>query len=183
MMIKPANYDNVKAIRNGFERLPAGGYVCKIIDAKDTISKNGKPMIVLLLDISNGKYKDYFREQYDRDKQYNVEAAKWRGCYYQLYDDNNLSRFKGMIEIIQDCNNGYVFDWNEKSLKYKAVGAVFREREYLNSQGNTRTAVECWQLRELDGIEKIEPPPKKELEQKPYSNQFGTEAYDEQVPF
>ena len=182
-MIKPEGWDSVEAVTNEFDRLPAGGYVCKIVQAQDTNSKSGKPMLVLLLDIAEGKYKDYFAKQFDLAKKYNPDSAKWRACSYHLYDKDNMGRLKGTLELIVRNNAGYVWNWDEKTLKNKKIGVIFREREYINNSGQTRTALEVYQLHNVEGVEDIPIPEKKTLEPPAYINDFGNVDPNEEVPF
>lgn len=183
-MIKPKGWDEVEAVTGEFDRLPAGGYVCKVIQAKDTTSKSGKPMLVLLLDVAEGKYKDYFAKQFELAKKYNPDTAKWRACSYHLYDIDNMGRLKGTLELILKCNPDYKWDWDEKTLKGKKIGVIFREREYLNNNGQTKIALEVYQLHDITDIENVPVPEKKTLEPPAYANNFGN-AVDpnEEVPF
>ena len=107
MMNKPANWDSVEAITGEYKKLPAGGYVCSIVRAECTKSKNGKEMLKLAIDIAEGEYKDFYLNQYLQEQERNKEQAKWRGSYYQLTEGDSMGRFKGMLLNIEKSNSGY----------------------------------------------------------------------------
>ena len=54
------NYESIPAVTGGGEALPAGGYKCVIVKAFESISKTGRPMLCLCLDIADGQYKGHF---------------------------------------------------------------------------------------------------------------------------
>lgn len=60
-MKKIAGYDESEALTGEFEVLEAGGYICKIINAKVEKSKTNKEMLVIAFDIAEGDHKDYFK--------------------------------------------------------------------------------------------------------------------------
>lgn len=179
MMNKPANWDSVEAITGEYKKLPAGGYVCSIVRAECTKSKNGKEMLKLAIDIAEGKYKDFYLNQYLQEQERNKEQAKWRGSYYQLTEGDSMGRFKGMLLNIEKSNPGYKWNWNEKSLEGKLFGGVFREEEYINRNGGLSTAVKLISIRPVEGITEIEPPAKKVLE----NNNNLAENFGEEIPF
>ena len=78
MMNKPANWDSVEAITGEYKKLPAGGYVCSIVRAECTKSKNGKEMLKLAIDIAEGEYKDFYLNQYLQEQERNKEQATYR---------------------------------------------------------------------------------------------------------
>lgn len=178
MMNKPANWDSVEAITGEYKKLPAGGYVCSIVRAECTKSKNGKEMLKLAIDIAEGEYKDFYLNQYLQEQERNKEQAKWRGSYYQLTEGDSMGRFKGMLLNIEKSNPGYKWNWNEKSLEGKLFGGVFREEEYINRNGGLSTAVKLISIRSVEEITDIEPPAKKVLENNNLAENFG-----EEIPF
>ena len=185
-MQKPAEWDNVQAQTGGFERLPAGGYVCKIIKADVTLSKAGKEMMRLAVDIAAGDHKDYFRKQFDSRHQQNTEA-KWPCMYYQLTEGDSMGRFKGMLVNIEESNPGYKWDWNETSLAGKQFGGVFREEQYLNNNNQARMSTKLWSVRPVEDIESVEVPEPKMLDQQAQyggaASTFGPAGPDEEIPF
>lgn len=190
-MQKPNGWDNVTPVESGsYQKLPAGGHVCEIIEVKMTKSRSGKDMMVICFDVKGGEYDSYFRKQFEHRIQFNSDAS-WPngGIYRQLTDSESLGRFKGMLIAIEKSNPGYKWDWNEKSLKGKKFGGLFREEEYLRNDGNIGTAVRCMAIRNADGIEDEPVPNPKTLDtpqrNNGYSGSFNTflSPSDEEVPF
>ncbi|MBR4384185.1 MAG: DUF669 domain-containing protein [Selenomonadaceae bacterium] len=131
-----------KAAKPGeFSNLPAGGYVCKIVDAEFTTSKAGNDMLNLNVDIAEGDYTNYFQNFADRFKNWNNNAV-----YRQLILDsskNVSSFFKGLLEIIEDSNSNFTAYANggvdNKALVGKLIGFVFADEEYRKQNGDIAT--------------------------------------------
>lgn len=141
-------YEEVKAAT---ERviLPKGGYIVKIKAAqvKTYQGQNGEfEKLEIAFDIAEGEYKDYFQNDFDNQ---NTEDKRWKGVLRQYIptddgsekDARTKSYFKAMIEAIEDSNNGYHWDWDEKKLKGKTVGCLFRLEEWeWDGKSGWRTA-------------------------------------------
>ncbi|MCI9626503.1 MAG: hypothetical protein HFI90_06945 [Clostridia bacterium] len=116
------------------ERLPIGGYVVKILDAEELTYSWGS-VLAISIDIEEGEYKGYYQQDYDLQNQ---EDKKWKGVYRlsipkedgSEMDEWSANIFKTAIAAIEDSNTGYHWDWDEKKLKGKVVGALFRNKEY-----------------------------------------------------
>ena len=179
-------YKEAQAIGGGWESLPAGGYKCVIVKAMEATSKNGRPMLMICLDISDGQYKGYFSKMYkarqEQDKA-SGKDTKWPCIMYQLADEEAVGRFKGTIKAIEDSNDGYSWEkskWDENTLKGKAVGVVFREEEYEKRDGSIGTTVRAAWLRNVDKVEDVEAPAKKKLNR---SNVGGASGFVDDIPF
>lgn len=139
MIKKPRNWENVKAATDRVQ-LPAGGYIVKIIGAKQVSypTQNGSiDRLEIGLDIAEGEYKDFYKADFDSGKRQN-EDYKWKGVL-RLYiplddgsekDEWTQSAFKGMTQAIEESNSGYRWDWDETKLKGKTVGCLFRLEEW-----------------------------------------------------
>lgn len=74
-------YHGAKAEKNTIrEQLPIGGYVVKIISAKEDTFDWGSRLAVAF-DIAEGKHQDFFQKDFDGQT---GEDKKWRGVY-RLY--------------------------------------------------------------------------------------------------
>ena len=134
--MKPfAGYDELQVLKSS-GRLPAGGYIIKILGAKEEANKNGDgTSIVIQFDINEGDYKSFYTLQY-RNSQ--LEDKKYKGVYHMFVPrDNNTQadewtkqRFKRNILAVEDSNAGFHWSWNEAELAGKIVGALFRDREF-----------------------------------------------------
>lgn len=135
-MRKLNGYDKAKAYTES-ERLPVGGYVCKILNveyqANDRLGYSDQ--IVLSFDIAEGDYKGFYMDNY---KSQDSEDKKWKGTYriYVPKDDGSekdgwtMRKFKTDMVAFELSNENYAWDWNEQSLKGKLVGIVFQNKEY-----------------------------------------------------
>ena len=116
------------------ERLPAGGYVLKILDVKYQ-ENNWGDVILLSFDIAEGEYKDFYAANY---RAQNQEDKKWKGAYRlrvpkddgSEQDSWTMRRFKTVISNFEESNSGYHWNWDEQTLKGKAIGALFNNKEY-----------------------------------------------------
>lgn len=133
-MEKPRDFDTAKAWGE-YEPLPAGGYVCEIIGVDETMSKTGKKMIKIAIDIAEGEEKGRFMESYKADTR---EFKKWpnSAVAYQLTEDQNGNthgKFKQFTDCVTDSNNGFEIKWGKEfgaCFKGKLIGIVFSREQY-----------------------------------------------------
>ena len=150
-MIDLNGYEDVSPSLPGeFPRLPADGYICRVVNVELTTSKSDKPMLVLFVDIAEGNFAGFFKNAVDRIKSFNY-AFKWdsSATYRQLVfgNDGLTSRFfKGLLSCFELSNpylkfNPHAFD--EKILRGCLIGFVFAEEEYFKQNGTigTRTFI------------------------------------------
>lgn len=137
-MIDLTGYEDVHAVAPGeFSKLPAGGYVCQVINAEITTSKVGNPMLVLFLDIAEGDFHHHFKNALARVKSSSPDI-KWdnSGIYRQrIFDNGKVSRFfKGLLNCFQNSNPNFSFKphaFDENILRGSLIGFIFAEEEYL----------------------------------------------------
>lgn len=132
-MKKYSGYDTAKPYEET-QKLPTGGYIIKIWDAEEVHYDWGDQLLISF-DIAEGEFKDFYGDQY-RNSQ--LEDKKYKGVY-RIYlpkedgsqqDEWTTRRLKTEMTAIEDSNPGFHWDWDEKKLKEKKVGAVFFEKEY-----------------------------------------------------
>jgi hypothetical protein len=134
-MNKPSDYDSINI---NSTQIPAGGYVCKIMDVKEVKSKAGRDMIAVSLDIAEGDYKDHFANVYKSDTR---ENKKWGCVYYILLTDKdgNTNRdFKRFCVAVEDSNEGFTVAWGDKfcaGFKNKLIGVLFGREQFLGNNG------------------------------------------------
>ena len=101
-LIDLKGYETVSETLPGdFAKLPTGGYICRVFHSELTLSKSGKSMLVLFVDIDEGDFKGFFKNAVARVKSFNSDA-KWdnSAIYRQLVfgNDGNVSPFfKGLL--------------------------------------------------------------------------------------
>lgn len=185
-MNKPIGYDEAEVITGDFKRITLGGHVCQIKNAKIDTTTTGKEVLVIQFDIANGDCANFYTNDFQRRFASNPDA-KYQGVYRQLTEGNSLKFFKGLITAIENSNQGYIWNWDEKTLKGKFFGGVFGEEQYLNNKGEAKMSTKCRFIRSVDqvlaGIEIPEPKMLKGNEN--YNvNSFGTEVFpEEEIPF
>ena len=141
------NWNEVKSIQDK-PKLPPGGYICKIMDAEEVEfdGKNGTfSKLQVSMDIYEGEYNGFYADDYRNQQQ---EDKRW-GCVYSLYlptddgsdkDEFTKRKFKTFTECVEDSNPNYHWDWNEKGLKGKTVGMVFRNEQW---EWDGKTGFKC----------------------------------------
>lgn len=134
-MKKFGGYDEAKkaAQSTGIGKLPAGGYVCKILGVKYEDGKDGNSdRIAVQFDIVEGEHEGFFQKQYEANT---AEDKKYKGMtrIYVPTDDGSerdswtKKSFAGWTNSFEASNKGYAWDWDEKKWKGKLVGIVFGE--------------------------------------------------------
>lgn len=183
-------WEQAAAYTDGAERVPAGGHVCRIVTARVETLTNGSEKLSIALEIADGTPLDgIFRRQYTAKSSGNP-AAKWP-CVFStfLLGTDGLCNpwFKGLIKCIEESNPGYVWAWDETTLKGRVVGMIFREEEFLASDSSVKTATRPAFARSVARIrEGVEIPEIKRLPQTGYTPQMPagfTEVQDEELPF
>lgn len=150
-------FNGYKAQKPGGAReiLPAGGYVAKILNAEEKRYDWGD-VLLISFDISEGERTGFFNKDYQENAN---EDKKWRGTYrLPIPKDDGSERdgwtkntFGGAMWAIEESNPGYAWDWDEKTLKGKTVGVLFRNKEW-EMNGNTGWTTECCKLESADDI-------------------------------
>lgn len=152
-MEKVQGYDEAQAITGEYERLNAGGYICKIISAKEEKSKSGKRMLVLALDILEGEKKDFFRNRFNDNSN---PDKKWPAgaIYRQMLEGEKAAGFlKGLMTSLEASNDGFKWDWDEKKLANLKCGAIFGEEEYEKMDGSVGTTTKVKFIRTIKAIQ------------------------------
>lgn len=185
-MNKPQGYDEAQAFGE-FETLPAGGYKCIIKKVACETASNGKEFLKLAIDIAEGEYKDFFKKKFDSDTR--VTDKKWSGVWTVFIEGYNPGttnpKFKGLITSVEASNNGFKFDFaKEQDLTNKKVGLVFREEEFLGTDGQTHSATKVFFAVSYDKAEEQKIPNKKTLNDSGANSSTGfQEVNDENLPF
>ena len=186
-MEKIKGYEEAQAITGEYERLEAGGYICKIKSAKEEKSKSGKRMLVIALDISEGDKKDFFMKRFDEDTR---ADKKWPAgaVYRQMLEGEKATGFlKGLMTSLESSNDGFKWDWDEKKLANLKCGAIFGEEEYEKLDGSIGTSTKVKFIRTVKSIEEgnFKIPEIKKLPQKgeAFEDFVNSVTSDEELPF
>lgn len=113
--------------RKAFEPLPKDAYVVRILSAKTAETKSGFNQLVIAFDIAEGQYKDFYKAQYDvnssEDKKWPNDAVFRLTIPYDRCQDYVVTNWDSFFADLEDSNNGFVFNGDEKALKGKLIGA------------------------------------------------------------
>jgi hypothetical protein len=167
-MNKPNNYDETTAYTD-YTPLPVGGYVCKIMNVRETESKAGNPMIEIALDIAEGDNKGFYKDSYTANKN---KQTKWPCIYYQLVEDNDGNTNRGLKtfhDLVTESNSGFALEWGDgyaAQFKEKLIGGIFGREQYENQQGEYKWSVKCVWFATVENIRsgKFKTPDDKYLE-------------------
>lgn len=132
--MKKVNSFNRENVIKESERLPIGGYVIKIMNAKEETFSWGR-RLAIAFDIAEGEYAGFYNKNFQNQT---GEDKKWKGVFRLNIpkedgsdgDEWTQKKFNTSIVNIEESNNGYFFDWDESKLKGKLVGALFNNKEY-----------------------------------------------------
>lgn len=123
-MKKIENFEQVKA-SGEFDQLKPGGYIGVLYKAED---ESDKEYLKVSFDIAEGEFADYYKNLHS---QFNF----WGGVFFRSYKEKALSMFKGFIKSVEESNPGYVWNWDESTLKGKKVGLILQEEEFVQTGG------------------------------------------------
>ena len=185
-------YSDVKAERSagGRETLPAGGYVCNILSARVESGEWGDTLVIAH-DVAEGEYAGLFKRDYDNNPN---ENKKWRGTFrLRLPKDDGTEQdawkkrsLGNTIWALEESNPGFSFDWDEKKLKGKRIGLLYRNKEWAfnDRSGWTTEAISAESIDNIRNgkfkIPKDKTLPVKEVE-KPVFTDEGDD--DGELPF
>jgi hypothetical protein len=135
-MEKPNGYDSAEAKQfKEFDRPNAGGHVFKILDVSEGRAKSsGRNQLTLTLDIARGPYTNF----YD-----GLSSNLNKDCFLKAYwgvDGDQLPYFKGNMQMVEKCNPGFKFNFDERALIGKLIGGNLREEEYAKD-GDLKTSL------------------------------------------
>lgn len=166
MIRKPQGYDEAPAYTGESVQLPKGKYICVIKQVTTQKSQNGNDQFVILYDIAEGEYKDFYQKQYEMTKARDKVNAKWRGVYKQNMEGKGTPWLKGIITSLERSNQ-FHFPWdtegNENILKGKRFGAVMYREQFEADDGSRPFATRIYQIRSIEGLKDAEVPEDKLL--------------------
>lgn len=192
-MEKIEGYDTAQALTGEYETLKPGGYICKIIAAKEEKSKkSGNRMLRLALDIDEGDHKGFFMKRWEELKKQQQEPNQEirypnAAIYRQMLEGNEKSVgfLKGLMTSIEASNPNFKWDWDEKKLVGLRCGAIFGEEEYERLDGSVGISCKIKFIRTIkciqDGNFKI--PELKKLPTRGDAAEFSGAADNDDLPF
>ena len=131
-------YKQAEASTGEFERLPAGGYVCRIVRVEDC-DKEEKPYLHVVYDIAEGEYARFYDTDWGKDTSHD-----WAHDMRQYYTPAAFGVFKGFLKAV-DISNGTNLEataeqgMDERKLCGLLIGLIIGEEEYESNTGDVRT--------------------------------------------
>jgi hypothetical protein len=181
-MVKKLNWQNIQSSSDGgFEALPAGPYVAKIVDMVD---KEDREYVEVVFDIAEGPKAGYYSDDWGKQHPYAHH-------FFMSYKQTALGMLKGRLEAIQKSNPGFdpFAAWDAGRLDMfvgRVVGINLQEEEYLNRDSEVRTRLNVCQVVQAQDVRdgKVKARPKKDLKNKPATSTNDTGVADDfDIPF
>ena len=180
------------------EKLPAGVYLGKIMNAKEEVNGENR-RLALQLEVTEGEYEGFYSRQYAQN-QNGKYPAKYKGVLRlsvpkrgDEYENIQRNALESAIWAIEDSNPDYHWNWDEKTLKGLKIAFVVREFDWCLDDGRTGTSTEIGKLASWQDAKegKVRLMKKRELkgEAKRKAEQAAQEisrmeeALDEDIPF
>lgn len=163
-MIKPNGFEETREFGE-YTPLELGGHKLVIMKVEECETSNGNQYIKVSFDTAKDDIQpNYYSNQYKQDTRDN---KKWSGVTTVFPTDNEgkTSRvFKTFCTSVEKSNAGFKMVWGEQFcnvLKGKAVGGVFGEEEYVDGNGEIKTARKLRWFRSIEGVMDADVPAKK----------------------
>ena len=168
----------------GFEKLPAGPYVAKIVDMVDN---DYKQYVELVFDIAEGKHANFYGDKWGKEHPFAHHI-------FLSYKDTALGMLKGRLQAIQESNPGFdpFAAWDAGRLDMfngRILGINLQEEEYERNDGDTGTRLTVCQVVPAQDVRdgKIKARNIKKLKNDAASTPTTVtpvvEAYDGPIPF
>lgn len=158
-MNKPNDYDTAQAFGES-RKLQPGGYVCIIRRAEERTMKDGRQMLVAVLDVFDGEYKDYFMSKFNKRKEYAEPGEKVKypndGIAYLpvvTKEGKTNGKFKAFCKALEQ--SGAKISWDDKfceAITHKLLGVVFR-REENEYEGNVWWGIKPYSFCSVEKIQ------------------------------
>ena len=151
-----------KKSSNFIDLPPVGAFIGEIQASREA-EQNGRPVVELFIEITEGEYKNRFHEVYEDQKERFGDNVKYKGIfrlvpYMKGDEDWRRKVFEENLWAVEQSNPGYTWDWDEKKLKGKKVGISIRKRLYTYN-GKDRETTEIGRLESIEEIKagKVKP--------------------------
>lgn len=128
--MKVMNWTEVEPAGAGVDKLPAGGYVIRILSAQERTSRKGDPYIEMAFDVAEGEHAGHYAS----------ETRDWTHSFSRSYTGNAAGFFRAFLDALEASNPGRfsVAAWqrtcDEQAFVGLVVGALFRDRMYTSAK-------------------------------------------------
>lgn len=116
-----------------FEKLPAGGYVLRIVDVEDV---PGKEYLNVVYDIAEGEHAGFYSDDFGR-------RNPWAHRFVRSYKESARGMFKAFLCRLEEGNRGFSIErWqrrcDERELVGLLLGAALQYEDYTNDAGEDK---------------------------------------------
>lgn len=158
-MIKAFSDYNSIEVTEGGSAIEPGGYELNIIGAKVESFTNCEILKIAFDIINHPKYAGFYKKRFEAAKKDNPNA-KWGGVFDVFIpkddgtekDGYTKQAFKRFITSVEKSCPGYVWAWDETTLKGKQFGGLFGREEFLTKEGEKKFATKCRFPRSIETI-------------------------------
>lgn len=158
MINKFNGYDDIQVFEGG-AALEPGGYELRIIGAKVEQFTSCQILKVAFDIVNNEKFGGFYSTRFKSAKAQNPNA-KWGGVFDVFIPKDDGSEkdgftkqaFKSFITSVEKSNDGYIWNWDENSLKDKMFGGIFGREQFQTKEGELKFAVKCRFPRSIETI-------------------------------
>lgn len=131
-----------------FERLPAGGYVCKITGVDDCDGQS--PYLRVVYDINDGEYAMFYSDDWGQSNEWAHESRHY-------YTPKAMGMFKGFLKCLDESNGTNFSEQAETGFDvFKLIGLkigyVIGEEEYEGNDGSIKTRLKVRQTKTVQQI-------------------------------
>ena len=157
MIKKFKDYDSIQVFEGA--SIEPGGYELQIINTKVEKFDNCEILKIAFDIINNEQYAGFYSTRFKAAKATD-QNAKWSGIFdvFIPKDDGSekdgytKTAFKRFITSVEKSNEGYIWNWDELSLKGKMFGGVFGREEFKTKEGTYKFATKCRFPRSIESI-------------------------------
>jgi hypothetical protein len=141
-MVRKLNWNSIQSSSDGgFEALPAGAYVAKIVDMVDNEQRE---YVEVVYDIAEGPKAGYYSDDWGKQHPYAHH-------FFMSYKQTALGMLKGRLEAIQKSNPGFdpFAAWDAGRLDIfhnRLVGINLQDEEYEKRDGEIGTRLNVCQV-------------------------------------
>jgi len=184
-------YDEATVSNGETQRMPGGGYVCRVMAVRtsgtDSYGReidyvNDKKYVKLIWDVAEGDFANKFSDDY-----FAGEDKDYAHRFYLSW--KNYGALKGTLQAFDESNPGFdayaAADAQQWALFIdKYIGLVFGEEEYMANDGTIKTRLGLPRAKSVQDIRdgKYRVPPLKKLDGGGSESTQSAAGQDEQVP-
>lgn len=134
--MRPRNWAGVEE-STPFEKLPAGGYVIRIVGVEDVPSKE---YLNVVFDVAEGEHAGFYSDDFGR-------RNPWAHRFVRSYKESAEGMFKAFLMRLEESNPqftiaGWQVSSDERAFVGLELGVVLQFEDYTNDRGEDRERLE-----------------------------------------